>query len=139
MRYFFLAALILFAWDAKAEPVVTRSQGGYSQGMVLPITGQYFQGQVKLDQEKDLRDSVHLRLQVNLENLSRTPATFAIYIGIQDSVGRLLAAEGYEESVFLREPTWKLDHEIDLAMPSEEQSRIAQYQIILLEDNQRLK
>lgn len=139
MRLWSLLLLLVLARAAVAVPQVTRQHGAYSQGIVVPIRGKYFRGQVKFASEMDLRDCRQLRTRVQLLNGSQKPACFAVYLTIQDAKGNLLGADGYQESVFLRGPGWEFDHQADLAMPKAERSSAAHFQIVLIEDEKRLK
>ena len=138
MRLCSLVLLLILGRDVLAVPQVTRQHGAFSPGMVVPIRGKYFSGQVKFASEMDLRDCRQMRARMQLVNRSQKPACFAVYLTIQDARGNLLGAEGYQESVFLRGPGWEFDHQADLAMPKAEHSSAAHFQIVLVEDEKRL-
>lgn len=78
-------------------------------------------------------------MRIHLANQGKKPACLAIYVALLDARGELLAAEGHEESAFLKEPGAVMEHRIDLALPQSLQKKIASYQIRLMEDTQKLK
>ncbi|MGE0493733.1 MAG: hypothetical protein AB7S38_31275 [Vulcanimicrobiota bacterium] len=131
--------VVLLSLMAAAEPRVTRAHGSYTGGRVVPIRGQNWRGQVEFSPVKDLRDCQVINLRIHLANRGKQPACLAVYVALLDARGELLAAEGYEESVFLKEPGATLEHRIDLAIPQTVQNKIATYRVTLVEDTQRLK
>lgn len=123
-----LPILLLLTAPAMARP--NHWQGGYSPGQAIPIQGQRFAGQAQFSPQTDLRDCRQIKLRLNLT--SQRQGRFAIYLSLLDSKGQLLAAEGREEFAFTRQPGWKFEHEIDLALP--DHGQIARYQITLIEE-----
>lgn len=137
-RWLWAMVLLVHAAGVEARPHLTRVQGHYLSGQPIAVRGKYFQGEVRFDSLPDLRDALQLRTRVQLTNRSNSAGFFSLYLILQDSSGAILGAEGRQETAFARQPGWKFDHEIDLAMPRQEQARAGYYQILLIEDTTRL-
>lgn len=123
-----------------AVPQGTHGYARYSPTTTVPVQGRYFRGQLRFTAEKDLRDCQMVRLHAELTQFGAVPkACFALYVTVQDGQGHLLGAEGHEQSVFPREPGWKLDHQVDLAMPAAVRTSSVYIQYRLIEDTGPLR